>query len=245
MSLASPWSAPTTSGASSTTLRPTPRIRSSKANGFNVLGPARTAIDIAREHGRPYGARRRRFRPGGWAYPSTRSGRSSSTSQHWPNRRLWPGRPSNSRTRGPIVGWGVTHPGRARVELGLTGIHTQFDRSRTAYVLLDSISGWAVTSSSSTAGASVPTADGGLVRSGRSTTSSPRRRPDRTGPTASISACHGSTGARSLRPAARLPQGPPGSANTWPPAEPSAPTSSQTWNGSAYVVPELPIPRRR
>ena len=26
-----------------------------QANGFDVLGLARTAIDIAREHGRPYG----------------------------------------------------------------------------------------------------------------------------------------------------------------------------------------------
>ena len=94
------------------------------ANGFDVLGPARTAVDIAREHGRPYGV------------VAVDSARRMGVSldelwavldhmEHWPNRRLAREAIELSYAGAESVGESLTRD--VLEELGLTGIETQFE----------------------------------------------------------------------------------------------------------------------
>lgn len=95
-----------------------------EANGFAVLGPARTAVDIAREHGRPYGV---------VAMDSARQmGVSVSelhevleNMQHWPNRRQAQAAIDLSDAGAESVGESLTRD--VLEEMGLTGIETQFE----------------------------------------------------------------------------------------------------------------------
>ena len=95
-----------------------------QVNGFNVLGLARTAIDIAREHGRPYGV------------VAVDSARRMGVSvddlwevlehmKHWPNRRLAREAIDLSDAGAESVGESLTRD--VLEELGLTGIETQFE----------------------------------------------------------------------------------------------------------------------
>lgn len=95
-----------------------------EANGFEVLGPARTAVDIAREHGRPYGV---------VAMDSARQmGVSISelhevleNMRHWPNRRQAQAAIDLSDAGAESVGESLTRD--VLEEMGLTGIETQFE----------------------------------------------------------------------------------------------------------------------
>ncbi|MFJ2754617.1 type IV toxin-antitoxin system AbiEi family antitoxin domain-containing protein [Nocardioides sp. NPDC087217] len=95
-----------------------------RANGFDVLGPARTAIDIAREHGRPYGV---------VAVDSARRMGASVNElweildhmRHWPNRRLAREAIELSYAGAESVGESLTRD--VLEEIGLTGIETQFE----------------------------------------------------------------------------------------------------------------------
>lgn len=95
-----------------------------RANGFEVLGLARTAIDIAREHGRPYGV---------VAVDSARRMGASvdelwevlDRMRHWPNRRLAIEAIDLSYPGAESVGESLTRD--VLEELGLTGIETQFE----------------------------------------------------------------------------------------------------------------------
>ncbi|NGN95249.1 type IV toxin-antitoxin system AbiEi family antitoxin domain-containing protein [Nocardioides sp. KC13] len=95
-----------------------------RVNGFEVLGLARTAIDIAREHGRPYGV------------VAVDSARRMGVSvddlwevldhmQHWPNRRL--AREAIELSYAGVESIGESLTRDVLEELGLTGIETQFD----------------------------------------------------------------------------------------------------------------------
>jgi hypothetical protein len=95
-----------------------------QVNGFEVLGPARTAIDIAREHGRPYGV------------VAVDSARRMGVSvdelwnvldhmRHWPNRRLAREAIELSDAGAESVGESLTRD--VLEELGMTGIETQFE----------------------------------------------------------------------------------------------------------------------
>ena len=95
-----------------------------QANGFDVLGLARTAVDIAREHGRPYGvvavdsARRMGVSLDElWAVLDQM--------EHWPNRRLAREAIELSYPGVESVGESLTRD--VLEELGLTGIETQFE----------------------------------------------------------------------------------------------------------------------
>lgn len=94
------------------------------ANGFEVLGLARTAVDIAREHGRPYGV------------VAVDSARRMGVSvdelwevldhmRHWPHRRLAIEAIDLSDPGAESVGESLTRD--VLEELGLTGIETQFE----------------------------------------------------------------------------------------------------------------------
>ncbi|SDK00950.1 Transcriptional regulator, AbiEi antitoxin, Type IV TA system [Nocardioides sp. YR527] len=96
----------------------------SQVNGFDVLGPARTAIDIAREHGRPYGV------------VAVDSARQMGVSvddfwkvlehmKHWPNRSLAREAIELSYPGAETVGESLTRD--VLEEIGLTGIETQFE----------------------------------------------------------------------------------------------------------------------
>ncbi|MFI5624710.1 type IV toxin-antitoxin system AbiEi family antitoxin domain-containing protein [Nocardioides sp. NPDC051685] len=95
-----------------------------QANGFDVLGLARTAIDIAREHGRPYGV---------VAVDSARRMGASVNElwavlgqmKHWPNRRLAREAIELSYAGAESVGESLTRD--VLEEIGLTGIETQFE----------------------------------------------------------------------------------------------------------------------
>lgn len=95
-----------------------------EANGFEVLGLARTAVDIAREHGRPYGV---------VAMDSARQmGVSVSelhevleNMRHWPNRRQAQAAIDLSDAGAESVGESLTRD--VLEEMGLTGIETQFE----------------------------------------------------------------------------------------------------------------------
>lgn len=94
------------------------------ANGFEVLNPARTAVDIAREHGRPYGL---------VAIDSAR--RMGVTVDdlddvlvhmaHWPNRRLVIEAIEMSDPRSESTGETLTR--ELLEEMGLPDIETQFE----------------------------------------------------------------------------------------------------------------------
>jgi hypothetical protein len=95
-----------------------------QANGFEILGPARTAIDMAREHGRPYGvvavdsARRLGVSVGELWNVLDRM-------RHWPNRQL-------AREAIELSYPGVDSVGESLLrdvleEIGLVGIETQFE----------------------------------------------------------------------------------------------------------------------
>ncbi|MFD7076236.1 type IV toxin-antitoxin system AbiEi family antitoxin domain-containing protein [Nocardioides sp. NPDC059952] len=95
-----------------------------QANGFDLLGPARTAIDIAREHGRPYGV---------VAVDSARQMGASvddlwgvlDDMKHWPNRRLAREAIELSHPGAESVGESLTRD--VLEEIGMTGIETQFE----------------------------------------------------------------------------------------------------------------------
>ncbi|GGR60668.1 hypothetical protein J2S40_004456 [Nocardioides luteus] len=95
-----------------------------QVNGFDVLGPARTAVDIAREHGRPYGV---------VAMDSARRMGVSVDDlwevlhhmQHWPNRRLVKEAIALSDAGAESIGESLTRD--VLEELGMTGIETQFE----------------------------------------------------------------------------------------------------------------------
>ncbi|NYI80670.1 type IV toxin-antitoxin system AbiEi family antitoxin domain-containing protein [Nocardioides panzhihuensis] len=95
-----------------------------RANGFEVLGPARTAVDIAREHGRPYGV---------VAVDSARRMGASVSElhevlehmQHWPNRRQAQSAIELSDAGSESVGETLTRD--VLEELGLAGVETQFE----------------------------------------------------------------------------------------------------------------------
>ncbi|MFE6645857.1 type IV toxin-antitoxin system AbiEi family antitoxin domain-containing protein [Nocardioides sp. NPDC057772] len=95
-----------------------------RVNGFDVLGLARTAIDIAREHGRPYGV------------VAVDSARRMGVSveelwdvldhmPHWPNRRQ--AREAIDLSYAGVESIGETLTRDVLEELGLTGIETQFE----------------------------------------------------------------------------------------------------------------------
>lgn len=95
-----------------------------EVNGFKVLGLARTAVDIAREHGRPYGV---------VAMDSARR-MGASVSElhdvlehmpHWPNRRQAQAAIDLSDSGAESVGESLTRD--VLEEMGLAGIETQFE----------------------------------------------------------------------------------------------------------------------
>ncbi|MGH3351478.1 MAG: type IV toxin-antitoxin system AbiEi family antitoxin domain-containing protein [Nocardioides sp.] len=97
-----------------------------QVNGFEVLGLARTAVDIAREHGRPYGvvavdsARR-------MGVPLDELQEVLDLMRHWPNRRQAQEAIDLSYAGAESIGESLTRD--VLEELGLSDIETQFEIS--------------------------------------------------------------------------------------------------------------------
>ncbi|TQL70634.1 putative AbiEi antitoxin of type IV toxin-antitoxin system [Nocardioides albertanoniae] len=101
-------------------------VQVAQANGFDVLGLARTAVDIAREHGRPYGvvavdsARR-------MGVPLSELQEVLDHMEHWPYRRQAQEAIDLSYAGSESIGETLTRD--VLEELGLSDIETQFEIS--------------------------------------------------------------------------------------------------------------------